>query len=54
MDEVLLALEDGLQTILEFLGVLVGLLECLLYLHQSQGQVKDLVRLQGLCEKTHT
>ena len=37
MDEVLLTLEYGLQTIFEFLGILVGLLECLLYLHQSQG-----------------
>ena len=53
MDEILLALENGLQTILEFLGILVGLLESLLYLHQSQGEVKYLVRLEGLCEKTH-
>ena len=37
MDEVLLALEDGLQTILNFLSVLVGLLEGLLHLHQGQG-----------------
>lgn len=37
MGKVLLPLENGLQTILEFLGVLVGLLEGLLHLHQGQG-----------------
>lgn len=54
MGKVLLPLEDGLQTILEFLGVLVGLLEGLLHLHQSEGKVKDLVRLECLGQQTHS
>ena len=37
MGEVLLTLEDGLEAILEFLGILVGLLEGLLHLNQGQG-----------------
>ena len=37
MGEILLALENGLQTILEFLGILVGLLEGLLHLNQGEG-----------------